>query len=106
MMFTTPSSGEIGRARLPQCRSFLNVPCEPSVKKGRGRNTRSTRNLILSCASCASCVPSHFPLPEHSKIVGMSKTEPYVEQDHTPNPLKFAMPHGAIDAHMHVIGPF
>jgi len=33
-------------------------------------------------------------------------TEPYVEQDHHPHPLHFAMPHGAIDAHMHVIGPF
>jgi 2-pyrone-4,6-dicarboxylate lactonase len=32
--------------------------------------------------------------------------EPYVEQDHNPNPLEFTMPHGAIDAHMHVIGPF
>lgn len=33
-------------------------------------------------------------------------TEPYVRQDPTPNPLVFAMPEGAIDAHMHVIGPF
>ncbi len=33
-------------------------------------------------------------------------TEPYVEQDHQPHTLQFAMPHGAIDAHMHVIGPF
>jgi 2-pyrone-4,6-dicarboxylate lactonase len=32
--------------------------------------------------------------------------EPYVEQDHTPYPLEFSMPKGAIDAHMHVIGPF
>lgn len=32
--------------------------------------------------------------------------EPYVEQDHHPHPLEFAMPAGAIDAHMHVIGPF
>ena len=32
--------------------------------------------------------------------------EPYVEQDHHPYPLQFAMPHGAIDAHMHAIGPF
>lgn len=32
--------------------------------------------------------------------------EPYVEQDHQPYPLRFAMPAGAIDAHMHVIGPF
>jgi 2-pyrone-4,6-dicarboxylate lactonase len=32
--------------------------------------------------------------------------EPYVEQDQNPQPLKFAMPQGAIDAHMHVIGPF
>jgi 2-pyrone-4,6-dicarboxylate lactonase len=32
--------------------------------------------------------------------------EPYVEQDHNPHPLEFAMPAGAIDAHMHVIGPF
>jgi len=32
--------------------------------------------------------------------------EPYVEQDHHPNPLIFSMPVGAIDAHMHVIGPF
>ena len=32
--------------------------------------------------------------------------EPYVEQDHNPHPLEFKMPVGAIDAHMHVIGPF
>ena len=32
--------------------------------------------------------------------------EPYVEQDPHPYPLEFAMPQGAIDAHMHVIGPF
>lgn len=32
--------------------------------------------------------------------------EPYVEQDHNPYPLQFQMPPGAIDAHMHVIGPF
>jgi 2-pyrone-4,6-dicarboxylate lactonase len=32
--------------------------------------------------------------------------EPYEEQDHTPYPLEFKMPEGAIDAHMHVIGPF
>jgi 2-pyrone-4,6-dicarboxylate lactonase len=32
--------------------------------------------------------------------------EPYVKQDPTPNPLIFTMPQGAIDAHMHVIGPF
>ncbi len=31
---------------------------------------------------------------------------PYVEQDHNPHPLEFKMPAGAIDAHMHVIGPF
>jgi 2-pyrone-4,6-dicarboxylate lactonase len=30
----------------------------------------------------------------------------YVEQDHNPHPLQFAMPARAIDAHMHVIGPF
>lgn len=33
-------------------------------------------------------------------------TEPYVRQDPEPNPLVFEMPAGAIDAHMHVIGPF
>ncbi len=33
-------------------------------------------------------------------------TEPYVRQDPNPNPLVFTMPDGAIDAHMHVIGPF
>jgi 2-pyrone-4,6-dicarboxylate lactonase len=33
-------------------------------------------------------------------------SEPYVEQDHQPFPLQFQMPHGAIDSHMHVIGPF
>jgi 2-pyrone-4,6-dicarboxylate lactonase len=33
-------------------------------------------------------------------------TEPYVKQDPNPNPLVFRMPQGAIDAHMHVIGPF
>ena len=32
--------------------------------------------------------------------------DPYVEQDHHPHPLQFTMPQGAIDAHMHVIGPF
>jgi 2-pyrone-4,6-dicarboxylate lactonase len=32
--------------------------------------------------------------------------EPYVKQDPNPNPLTFKMPQGAIDAHMHVIGPF
>jgi len=32
--------------------------------------------------------------------------EPYVEQDHNPYPLEFPMPDRAIDAHMHVIGPF
>src|SRR5580704_3040867 len=36
----------------------------------------------------------------------MSSPEPYVEQDHTPYPLQFAIPDKAIDAHMHVIGPF
>ena len=33
-------------------------------------------------------------------------SEPYVKQDPNPNPLTFTMPHGAIDSHMHVIGPF
>lgn len=33
-------------------------------------------------------------------------TEPYVKQDANPNPLVFKMPEGAIDSHMHVIGPF
>ena len=33
-------------------------------------------------------------------------TEPYVRQDPNPEPLIFEMPEGAIDAHMHVIGPF
>jgi 2-pyrone-4,6-dicarboxylate lactonase len=32
--------------------------------------------------------------------------EPYVKQDSNPIPLIFKMPQGAIDAHMHVIGPF
>ena len=32
--------------------------------------------------------------------------EPYIKQDPNPTPLTFEMPHGAIDAHMHVIGPF
>lgn len=32
--------------------------------------------------------------------------EPYVMQDPDPTPLVFPMPDGAIDAHMHVIGPF
>jgi 2-pyrone-4,6-dicarboxylate lactonase len=36
----------------------------------------------------------------------MSSAEPYVEQDHHPYPLEFVMPDKAIDAHMHVIGPF
>jgi 2-pyrone-4,6-dicarboxylate lactonase len=36
----------------------------------------------------------------------MSSPEPYIQQDGNPNPLQFDMPHGAIDAHMHVIGPF
>ena len=36
----------------------------------------------------------------------MASPEPYVQQDPNPNPLIFAMPQGAIDAHMHVIGPF
>ncbi len=33
-------------------------------------------------------------------------TEPYVRQDPRPAPLIFQMPDKAIDAHMHVIGPF
>ena len=40
----------------------------------------------------------------------MPEVEPtaplYVEQDQHPFPLEFSMPKGAIDAHMHVIGPF
>src|SRR5688572_10925329 len=32
--------------------------------------------------------------------------EPCVRQDPNPNPLVFNVPEGAIDAHMHVIGPF
>ncbi len=32
--------------------------------------------------------------------------EPYVKQDPDPHPLTFDMPAGAIDAHMHVMGPF
>ncbi len=35
-----------------------------------------------------------------------TSAEPYVRQDPNPHPLIFSMPHGAIDAHMHVIGPF
>ena len=35
----------------------------------------------------------------------MSK-EPYVKQDPSPTPLTFQMPNGAIDSHMHVMGPF
>src|SRR5262245_49848261 len=33
-------------------------------------------------------------------------TEPYIKQDSNPVPLTFELPTGAIDAHMHVIGPF
>jgi 2-pyrone-4,6-dicarboxylate lactonase len=33
-------------------------------------------------------------------------TEPYVKQDPNPTPLTFSLPPAAIDAHMHVIGPF
>ena len=33
-------------------------------------------------------------------------SEPYIKQDPNPAPLVFSMPDGAIDAHMHVIGPF
>ena len=33
-------------------------------------------------------------------------SEPYVKQDPNPAPLTFEMPEGAIDSHMHVIGPF
>jgi 2-pyrone-4,6-dicarboxylate lactonase len=36
----------------------------------------------------------------------VSTDNPYVEQDYNPAPLEFEMPHGAIDSHMHVIGPF
>jgi 2-pyrone-4,6-dicarboxylate lactonase len=36
----------------------------------------------------------------------LSTENPYVEQDYAPAPLQFEMPHAAIDAHMHVIGPF
>ncbi len=36
----------------------------------------------------------------------MASVEPYVKQDSNPHPLVFQMPEGAIDAHMHVIGPF
>lgn len=36
----------------------------------------------------------------------MSTESPYVQQDPNPNPLQFEMPDRAIDAHMHVIGPF
>ena len=32
--------------------------------------------------------------------------KPYVRPDPTPAPLIFSMPERAIDAHMHVIGPF
>src|SRR6266571_966608 len=32
-------------------------------------------------------------------------TEPYVKQEPSPAPVTFQMPEGAIDAHMHVIGP-
>jgi 2-pyrone-4,6-dicarboxylate lactonase len=36
----------------------------------------------------------------------MNIAEPYVKQDSNPHPLIFQMPEGAIDSHMHVIGPF
>lgn len=36
----------------------------------------------------------------------MAIVEPYVKQDSNPHSLLFQMPGGAIDAHMHVIGPF
>ncbi len=36
----------------------------------------------------------------------MAIVEPYVKQDSNPHSLLFQMPEGAIDAHMHVIGPF
>src|SRR4029077_12689589 len=38
--------------------------------------------------------------------VSRVSAEPYVKQDSNPAPLVFQMPEGAIDSHMHVIGPF
>src|SRR5215467_5529086 len=73
----------------------------------------SCRRASTPCCMGIQLLPEGWSAPCRCVVgpnelcgVRQMTTEPYVKQDPNPLPLTFTMPEGAIDAHMHVIGPF